>query len=62
MSGMVGQEIGSYLIVEYLGAGGMAQVYKAFHPRLERYAAPKFIRPELVDEGFRHIKSRSSSW
>ena len=46
---MVGQEIGSYLIVEYLGAGGMAHVYKAFHPRLERYAALKFIRPELID-------------
>ncbi len=49
MSGMVGQEIGSYLIIEYLGAGGMAHVYKAFHPRLERYAALKFIRPELID-------------
>ena len=49
MSGLVGQEIGSYLIVEYLGAGGMAHVYKAFHPRLERYAAIKFIRPELID-------------
>jgi serine/threonine-protein kinase len=45
----VGQTIGSYHLVEKLGAGGMAEVYKAYQPRLERYVALKFIRPELAE-------------
>ena len=40
--------MGSYLVVEHLGQGGMAQVYKAYHTRLARYVALKFIRPELL--------------
>src|SRR5262245_17350830 len=50
MSELLGQTIGPYHIVERLGAGGMAEVYKAFHPRLERYVALKFMRSALAAE------------
>ncbi|MBN1317259.1 MAG: protein kinase [Anaerolineales bacterium] len=54
MADLTGQTIGQYQIVEKLGAGGMAEVYKAYQPRLERYVAIKFIRPEFAaDENFR---------
>lgn len=54
MDDLTGQTIGSYRLVQKLGAGGMAEVYKSYQPRLDRYVAIKFIRPELaVDTGFR---------
>ena len=40
---LIGRAVGSYLVVEHLGQGGMAQVYKAYHTRLARYVALKFI-------------------
>ncbi|MFZ5909792.1 MAG: SUMF1/EgtB/PvdO family nonheme iron enzyme [Chloroflexota bacterium] len=46
MAGLIGQEIGRYQILEQLGAGGMATVYKAFDTRLEREVAIKVIRRE----------------
>ena len=45
---VIGKAVSNYLIVAYLGQGGMAQVYKAYHTRLARYVALKFIRPELL--------------
>ncbi|MDO9086959.1 MAG: serine/threonine-protein kinase [Anaerolineaceae bacterium] len=44
MDGMIGRSLGKYQIVEPLGEGGMATVYKAFDPSLERYVAIKIIR------------------
>lgn len=53
-AGLSGQAIGPYRVVEKLGAGGMAEVYKAYQPRLDRYVALKFIRPDLSEaEDFR---------
>jgi serine/threonine protein kinase len=45
-----GQNLGKYRILEPLGRGGMAQVYKAYHPGLDRYVAIKVLRSDLVEE------------
>ena len=50
MSEFTGQIIGGYHIVDKLGEGGMAEVFRAYQPRLERYIALKLIRPELAAE------------
>jgi WD40 repeat protein/serine/threonine protein kinase len=40
--------LGPYLLLDRLGAGGMGQVYRARHLRLDRIEAVKIIRPELL--------------
>jgi serine/threonine protein kinase len=45
-----GQTLGKYRILEPLGRGGMAQVYRAYHPQLDRYVALKILRSDLVEE------------
>jgi len=44
MSNLIGQSLGRYHILEKLGEGGMATVYKAYDTRLERDIAIKVIR------------------
>jgi len=39
----VGQTLGAYRIVEQIGRGGMATVYKAYEPALDRYVAIKIL-------------------
>ncbi len=40
--------IGSYVILDKLGEGGMGQVYKACHKRMKREVALKVLAPQLV--------------
>ncbi len=52
MPNLIGKSLGKYHIVELLGQGGMAQVYKAAQIDLARYVAVKVFRDndELDDE------------
>lgn len=50
MARLEGQVLGKYHILEPLGRGGMSQVYRAYHPQLDRYVAIKVLRAELLDE------------
>lgn len=53
MSLQIGEEVGPYRIVEQLGQGGMATVYKAYHPQLDRHVAIKVMLANFqTDETF----------
>ena len=53
MFNLTGKTLGKYRLVEKLGQGGMAQVYKAYQPDLDRYVAIKILHPHLTgDEDF----------
>lgn len=47
---LVGQTIGKYKIIEHLGRGGMAEVYKGYREDLDRTVAIKLMHPFLVAE------------
>jgi serine/threonine protein kinase/Tol biopolymer transport system component len=47
MTDFTGQDFDRYHILEALGEGGMASVYKAFDTRLERDVAVKIIRTDM---------------
>ena len=40
---MIGRTLGNYRIVEQIGIGGMATVYKAYDPDTDRYVAIKVL-------------------
>ena len=60
---MIGKTLGSYKVVDELGAGGMGIVYVAEHPLLGKKAAVKLLLPqfsnnkELVDRFFNEARA-----
>ena len=46
---MIGADIGHYHILEQLGQGGMATVYKAYDVRDAREVAVKVIRADIIN-------------
>ncbi len=50
MSFEKGENVGAYRIIEQLGQGGMATVYKAYHPALDRYVAIKALHPAIMED------------
>ncbi len=53
MLDLSGKTLGKYRLIEKLGQGGMAQVYKAYQADLDRYVAIKILHPHLTgDEEF----------
>jgi Tol biopolymer transport system component/tRNA A-37 threonylcarbamoyl transferase component Bud32 len=50
---LIGQTLGQYQIVEQVGKGGMATVFKAYQPGLDRYVAIKVLPAYYAhEEGF----------
>lgn len=45
-----GEKVGTYQIIEEIGRGGMAAVYKAYHPALDRFVAIKVMDAEMSKE------------
>ena len=55
MKHLIGSNLGAYRIIEQIGMGGMATVFKAFDPGMKRYVAVKVLprrysqNPEFVE-------------
>lgn len=50
---LIGQTLGQYTIIEQIGAGGMATVFRAHQPSLNRNVALKILPPHIAEkEGF----------
>ncbi len=47
MTSLIGQQVGNYRLVEYLGGGGFADVYKGEHIYLGTYAAIKLLKNQV---------------
>ncbi len=50
MEDITGKQLNRYQIVAPLGKGGMAAVYKAYHPETERYVALKILPKHLTSD------------
>jgi tRNA A-37 threonylcarbamoyl transferase component Bud32 len=48
---IIGCLLGQYEVLEPIGKGGMAEIYKARHVRLDRAVAIKILSPRLAEEG-----------
>lgn len=47
---MIGKTIGGYRIIEQIGMGGMATVYKAYDAGMDRYVALKTLPPQYLND------------
>ena len=47
----LGRELGKYRVLELIGMGSMAEVYKGYHPMLDRYVAIKVLLAHLINDG-----------
>lgn len=47
---MIGTRVGQYELVEEIGKGGMATVYRAYQPRMERFVAVKVINKAILSD------------
>jgi serine/threonine protein kinase len=50
MSELIGKTLGSYQIIEQIGMGGMATVYKAYQASMDRYVAIKVLPRQLAED------------
>ena len=55
MTELIGVELGPYRILEQIGVGGMAAVFKAYHATMDRYVAVKILPEQMgFDDELRH--------
>ncbi|NDJ33862.1 MAG: serine/threonine protein kinase, partial [Chloroflexi bacterium] len=47
---MIGQQFGPYEIVDVIGRGGMATVYRAWEPTVDRYVALKVLSHDILED------------
>jgi serine/threonine protein kinase/predicted ATPase len=47
---MIGNRLGPYEITEEIGKGGMATVYRAYQPSMDRHVAVKVIRSSMIGD------------
>lgn len=50
MADLSGQTLGKYQLIERLGRGGMATVYRAYQPGMDRFVAVKVMHPQYADD------------
>lgn len=55
---IVGKKLGDYIIVDILGQGGMARVYRGLDKKLNRYAAVKVIDASSIREDEAEYRQR----
>ena len=44
---MIGQTVGGYKVIDLIGAGGMAEVYRAYDSSMDRHVAIKLLHAEM---------------
>ena len=58
---MIGKKLRAYEITEEIGSGGMATVYRAYQPSMDRHVAVKVIRSAILhDQGLRERFQREA--
>ncbi len=55
MFDLIGKTIGPYRVIEQIGVGGMATVYKAYQPSMDRYVAIKIL-PHYLSQDAEFVK------
>ncbi len=50
MADLIGQMLGNYQVIEQIGLGGMATVYKAYQASMDRFVAIKVLPRQLAED------------
>ena len=61
MTELTGQSLGQFRVLEQIGQGGMARVYKAYQASLDRFVAIKVIASQLDDARDQEFLARFAS-